>query len=126
MLRIQLFGSFQASADDTSLARLQTDRLQALLAYLVLQREQPQSRQQLAVTFWPDTTDAQSRTNLRTLIARLREALPDVDQHIAFDSQTVQWRCDSPCAIDVIEFEQVVASGALTQAVELYRGDLLP
>ena len=44
MLRIQLFGSFQASADNTSLARLQTDRLQALLAYPVLHRGQLLSR----------------------------------------------------------------------------------
>src|SRR5512139_2265226 len=119
MLRIQLFGSFQASADDTSLARLQTDRLQALLAYLVLQREQPQSRQQLAVTFWPDTTDAQARTNLRTLIARLREALPDIDQYVALDTQTLQWRSDAPCAIDVIEFEQALAANGLADAAAL-------
>ena len=50
MLRIQLLGSFQVSAADKPLARLQTDRLQALLAYLVLHRDQPLSRQQLAVT----------------------------------------------------------------------------
>jgi DNA-binding SARP family transcriptional activator len=75
MLRIQLFGSFQVSAVDKPIARLQSERLQALLAYLVLRRDQSLSRQQLAVTFWPDTTDAQARTNLRTLIARLREAL---------------------------------------------------
>src|SRR5512139_630373 len=121
MLRIQLFGSFQASADDTSLARLQTDRLQALLAYLVLQREQPLSRQQLAVTFWPDTTDTQARTNLRTLIARLREALPDADHYLAVDAQTVQWRSDAQCAIDVIEFEQALDADRLTDAVALYR-----
>jgi DNA-binding SARP family transcriptional activator len=82
MLRIQLFGSFQVRIDDKPLTRLQTDRLQALLAYLVLHRDQPLSRQQLAVTFWPDTTDVQARTNLRTLLARLRETLPDADQFL--------------------------------------------
>src|SRR5512139_2360824 len=126
MLRIQLFGSFQASADDTSLARLQTDRLQALLAYLVLQRDQPLARQQLAVTFWPDTTDAQARTNLRTLLARLREALPDTDQYLVVDAQTVQWRSAALSTIDVLEFEQALAANRLTDAVTLYRGDLLP
>ena len=126
MLRIQLLGSFQVSIDDKPLARLPSERLQALLAYLVLHRDQSVARQQLAVTFWPDTTDAQARTNLRTLLTRLREALPDADQFLAIDAQTVQWRSDSPCAIDVIEFEQAVASGALAHAVELYHGDLLP
>ena len=126
MLRIQLLGSFQVSDDDKSFARLQSERLQALLAYLVLHRDQPLSRQQLAVTFWPDTTDAQARTNLRTLIARLREALPDADQYLAVDAQTVQWRSDAPCTIDVIEFEQALTANRLTDAVALYRGDLLP
>ncbi len=126
MLRIQLLGSFQVSDDEKPVLRLQSDRLQALLAYLVLHRAAPLSRQQLAVTFWPDTTDAQARTNLRTLIARLREALPDVDQYIVFDSQTVQWRCAAPCVIDVIEFEQALGENRLSDAVALYRGDLLP
>src|SRR5512136_3130583 len=101
MLRIQLLGSFQVSAVEKPIARLQSERLQALLAYLVLHRDQPLARQQLAVTFWPDTTEAQARTNLRTLIARLREALPDADQFLAIDAQTVQWRNAAPGAIDV-------------------------
>lgn len=126
MLRIQLLGSFQVSDDTKPLAKLQADRLQALLAYLVLHRDQPLSRQQLAVTFWPDTTDAQARTNLRTLITRLREALPNADRCFSADAQTVQWRTDAPCAIDVIEFEQALATNGLTEAITLYRGDLLP
>src|SRR5512136_495298 len=126
MLRIQLLGSFQVITHDKSLARLPSERLQALLAYLVLRRDQAVARQQLAVTFWPDTTDAQARTNLRTLIARLREALPDLDQFLAIDAQTVQWRGDAPCVIDVIEFEQALTANCLPDAVTLYRGDLLP
>ena len=125
MLRIQLFGSFQITDDDKPSLRLQSDRLQALLAYLALHRDQPLAPQ-LAVTFWPDTTDAQARTNLRTLIARLREALPGADQYLAIDAQTVQWRSDAPCAIDVIEFEQALAANRLADAIALYRGDLLP
>ena len=39
MLRIQLLGSFQVSDDDKPLARLQTDRLQVLLAYLVVHHD---------------------------------------------------------------------------------------
>src|SRR5512139_84071 len=121
MLRIQLLGSFQVSVNEKSIAKLQSERLQALLAYLVLHRAVPLSRQQLAVTFWPDTTDVQARTNLRTLIARLREALPEADHYLAVDAQTVQWRSDAQCAIDVIEFEQALDADRLTDAVALYR-----
>jgi hypothetical protein len=82
MLRIQLLGSFQVSDDEKPIAKLQSDRLQVLLAYLVPHRTQLLSRQQLSVTLWPETTDAQACTNLRTLLARLREALPDADQFL--------------------------------------------
>jgi predicted ATPase/DNA-binding SARP family transcriptional activator len=126
MLRIQLFGSFQITDDEKPVPRLQSDRVQALVAYLVLHRDQSQARQQLAVTFWPDTTDAQARTNLRTLLARLREALPDADQSLVVDAQTVQWRGDAPAAIDLIEFEQALVANRLTEAITFYHGDLLP
>jgi DNA-binding SARP family transcriptional activator len=126
MLRIRMLGSFQASDAEKPIGKLQSDRLQALLAYLVLHRDQPLARQQLAVTFWPDTTDAQARTNLRTLLVRLREALSDADQFLAIDAQTVQWRTDAPSMIDIIDFEQALAANRLTDAVTLYRGDLLP
>ena len=66
----------------------------SLLAYLVLRRSSPQPRQHLAFALWPDTPEDQARTNLRTLMARLREALPDADQYLAVDTQTVQWRSD--------------------------------
>jgi DNA-binding SARP family transcriptional activator len=49
---------------------LQSERIQNVLAYLLLNRHAPISRQQLAFAFWPDITDAQARHNLRTLLTR--------------------------------------------------------
>ena len=62
------------------LSEVNTPRLQALLAYLLLHRDAPQSRSHLAFLFWPDSTEAQAHTNLRTLLHRLRQALPDGDR----------------------------------------------
>lgn len=115
-------------------------RLQHLLAYLALQRDQPISRQQLAFAFWPDTTDQQAFKNLRTLLTRLRQALPDADRLVFITAQVLQWRPDAPCTVDAADFEAAIARAAaakergegdqaaqaLAAAVAAYTGDLLP
>lgn len=56
-----------------------SDRQQALLAYLLLHRRTPQPRQRLAFHLWPDSTESQSRSNLRKALSHLRQALPEPD-----------------------------------------------
>jgi predicted ATPase/DNA-binding SARP family transcriptional activator len=139
-LHIQLLGGFRLVSETTPLTTLDLPRLQALLAYLVLHRATPQARPHLAFRLWPDTTETQARTNLRTLLHRLRQALPDAHQFLQIDNQTVQWRTDAPWTLDVADFEQALAQAnqtghrgnqttlrsALAEAVERYHGDLLP
>lgn len=128
-LRIQLLGDFRLSDGDQLLTTVNTARLQALLAYLVLHRDSPQSRKHLAFLFWPDTTEAQALTNLRNLLHKLRQALPDPDRFFAADVHDVYWRADAPCALDVTEFDLLAQSttrAELEQAANLYRGNLLP
>jgi DNA-binding SARP family transcriptional activator len=139
-LQIQLLGDFCLADDDTPLTRANTPRLQSLLAYLLLHRDAPQSRTHLAFQFWPDSTEGQARSNLRTLLYRLRAALPDPNTFLHVDAQTVQWRPDAPFVLDMAEFEAALAqagaahqSGALEGervavegALALYGGDLLP
>jgi DNA-binding SARP family transcriptional activator len=139
-LRIALLGGFQLSYGDTLITTVSTPRLQALLAYLALRPGVAQSRQQVAFLLWPDSTDAQARTNLRTLLHRLRAGLPDADLFLAGDAQSVWWRPDAPFTLDVIEFEaaltdadrarqageEIELRAALERAAELYQGDLLP
>ena len=139
-LHIQLMGGFRLVSDTTPLTTLDSPRLQALLAYLVLHRAMPHARSHLAFGLWPDTTEAQARTNLRTLLHRLRQALPHADQFLQIDAQTVQWRTDASWTFDVADFEHALAEAdhaehdgdptrlrkALADAVERYHGDLLP
>jgi DNA-binding SARP family transcriptional activator len=117
-----------------------TPRLQALLAYLLLHREAPQSRSHVAFQFWPDSTESQALSNLRTLLLRLRRALPDADRFLEATAQTLQWRLGAPFSLDVADFEDSLARAkgaeqagdgaavreALTDVVALYGGDLLP
>src|SRR5512143_2440443 len=104
-LLIRLLGEFRLVIDDAPLPGVSSPRLQSLLAFLVLHRRSPQSRQHLAYQLWPDSTEAQARTNLRNLVHSLRQALPDPDRWIATDSSTIQWRPDASFALDVCQFE---------------------
>ncbi|MFL5801446.1 MAG: ATP-binding protein, partial [Roseiflexaceae bacterium] len=131
---------FQLIADPTPIPPLDSPRLQALLAYLLLQRTAPHARAHLAFQLWPDTSEAQAHANLRTLLHRLRHALPHADQFLHVAAQTVQWRADAPATLDVANFERALAQAeaagragdqatmraALMDAAERYRGDLLP
>jgi hypothetical protein len=47
-------------------------------------------------------------------------------RHISIDAQTIQWRSDAPCTSDIAKFEEALAGGDVRQAIDLYRGDLLP
>lgn len=135
-LKLQLFGEFCLTYDDALLAALNTPKLQLLLAYLILHRDAPQSRQALAYRFWPDSNDSQARTNLRNAIHLLRNALPDAERFLRIDNQTLQWRTDSPFTLDIAAFEEglqrvatrkdpAAAQALLQEVLSLYRGELL-
>lgn len=136
-LTLHLMGGFRITAGHEEVAELNHARLQELLAYLLLHRERPIARQHLAFLFWPDSTEKQARTNLRTLWHRLRRTLPDADRFLAADELTMQWRDDASFWLDVAEFEAHLkqarsAAGIddqvlhLEQAIAHYGGDLLP
>jgi DNA-binding SARP family transcriptional activator len=139
-LQIRLLGDFSFLYRDQQVSSINTARLQSLLAYLVLHRDAPQQRQHLAFLFWPDTTEAQARTNLRQLLHQLRQAFPAVEHFLSADSHHIHWYPDTPLRLDVAEFEHTLTlideieplhdrrqlQAVLEQADSLYRGDLLP
>ncbi len=139
-LHIHLLGEFRLTDGDALIGAINAPRLQSLLAYLVLHRDVPQPRQHLAFQLWPDTTEAQARTNLRQLLHGLKQTLPEAEQFLHADAQTLQWDSAAPFRLDVAEFEEALAQAdaaeqtgdphalrvALEQAIALYQGDLLP
>ncbi len=135
MLCIRLFGAVDLRYGDRSLLPLTSARAESLLAYLVLHREAPQARQRLAFLFWPDSSETQARTNLRHVLHDLRRALPDPDRFLDATPRTLHWRVEAPYWLDVAAFAETLARAdaqagggglaALTEAVEMYRGDLL-
>ncbi len=139
-LHLRLLGDFSLLYNDQQVTSLNTTRLQSLLTYLVLHRDVPQQRQHLAFLFWPDTTEAQARNNLRQLLHQLRQAFPAVEHFLSADTHTLHWHPITPFHLDVAEFEQTLnladvavqqndqheLQATLEQANTLYRGELLP
>jgi DNA-binding SARP family transcriptional activator/regulation of enolase protein 1 (concanavalin A-like superfamily) len=138
-LRIDLLGGCRVLVGDRLLEAISSPRLQSFLAYLLLHRGTPQTRQHIAFTFWPDSTEPQARTNLRKLLYDLRQALPQADAFVQADDHTIRWLTDAPYTFDVAAFEDALAEAeqaetpvppalrqALERAVDLYAGDLLP
>lgn len=121
-----MLGEFCLTYNGVRVTAVSSSRLRTLLAYLILHRGAPQPRQPLAFLLWPDSTEAQARTNLRNLVHLLRQALPHADCCLRSQGQILLWEPHVLYALDVAEFEAGVKAGALQMAVELYRGDLLP
>src|SRR5512133_3571041 len=108
-LRIRLLGELDLRLDGRPLPPLESARAESLLAYLLLHREAPQSRQRLAFLLWPDSTEPQARTNLRHVLHNLRQALPDLDRFLQVTPRTLRWRPDGPSWLDVAAFRAVLA-----------------
>jgi DNA-binding SARP family transcriptional activator len=139
-LRMNLLGTFLIDSDHIPLKSIEVPRLQSLLVHLVLHRGVPQSRTHLASMLWPDSTEEQAHTNLRNLLYKLRQALPDSDQYLVVNRHMLMWKHNDFWTMDVQEFEQAVNMAeqaeliedqtmlrrTLEKAIELYRGALLP
>ncbi|WP_161635021.1 BTAD domain-containing putative transcriptional regulator [Leptolyngbya sp. Heron Island J] len=137
-LRINLLGHFRVTFENRPIEGLQADRYQSLLAYFILRAQTPQPRAQLANGFWPEVTEAKAKANLRKELYRFRQILPNADQFLHVTAQNIQWRPLYPFWSDVSEFESKIDEAvdpqtcpeaqvdALTQAIALYQGDLLP
>ena len=142
-LHIHLLGEFLLVADEEPVTTFEMPRLQSLLAYLLLHRGVPQSRTHLAFLLWPDSTDQQAHTNLRKALYLLRQTFPYVDSFIYISRQSISWEPSTQQVtwiLDVQDFKSAIEKAeqaeqaqnmtamrkAIAQAVDLYRGELLP
>jgi DNA-binding SARP family transcriptional activator/tetratricopeptide (TPR) repeat protein len=139
MLEISLLGE-QRVALDGSVVELGSPRASAVLGFLLLHRDVPQRREYVAAQFWPDSSTAQARTNLRRELHALRTGLPQVTGWLTADRGTLLWRSGPGCRLDVAEFEAAAGTAATARAagddagfrqaaagaLRAYRGELLP
>lgn len=137
-LTINVLGDFKLSYAGKVITTVTGTRQQALIAYMSLHYDAPQTRRYVAFQLWPDSAESQARRNLRKTLYQLRQTFPAIEHYWQIDARTIRWREGAPCIVDVVEFEQklvqVDALGAnpaaqqacLAEALALYGGDLLP
>ncbi len=131
-LQLTLLGALELSAGDAPLTGLRSHKAIALLVYLAC-NPGAQRREFLADLLWDNATStAQSLSNLRTVLSRLRGHLGD---YLLVTPETIAIAPDAPIGLDVRTLEQQIAalprhlSPEAAQQVEevlaLYHGDFL-
>ncbi|MEO8395135.1 MAG: BTAD domain-containing putative transcriptional regulator, partial [Chloroflexota bacterium] len=91
MLEINALGSLRIRADGVALGSFESRTVDALLVYLAY-TQQPQSREWLAEFFWSERSQAQSLTNLRVALFRLRQQLAP---YLAISRKSVALKMDN-------------------------------
>jgi DNA-binding SARP family transcriptional activator/predicted ATPase len=139
-VRINLFGNLRITSSGQPDTSVNMNRVESLIAYLILHGDTPQPRERLAFVLWPGSEESQARTNLRQLLHHLKRALPEECKSLVTDHYSVRWRQDASCEIDVVEFQAAIADAAcaraendrareirsLTAAAQLCEDELLP
>lgn len=124
-----------------------SDKVRALLAYLVVEANRPHRRERLATLLWGDYPERAARASLRQALANLRQVLAPLaprkgeDPCLVITRDGVQFNTDRPTVwVDVEVFDTLLAASGrwqedeadevrqmarLAEAMELYGGDLL-
>jgi len=142
-LQLFLFGRFRLQCDAEPWPRLEGQKVQELLCYLLVHREQFHCREKLAAILWENSSEAQAKQYLRRTLWQLQSAInPGAQQElnlIVVDDDWLQINAAANSWCDVAQFEDAfrAAEGTrgrdldeetargLQAAAQLYQGDLL-
>jgi len=143
-LRVHLFGKPLVQKVDHGAEDLHSGKAQELFCFLLLNRNRTHTRESLAALLWPEAGPGASRKYLRQALWQLHIGLGktesgsrerilvgedhgvrlDSDCRFWLDVEVFEraWCAAQGCSGELLDSEQ---SGALAEAVGLYRGDLL-
>jgi DNA-binding SARP family transcriptional activator/tetratricopeptide (TPR) repeat protein len=136
-LKVCFLGGFSLDVDDQPQTGINQPQQQSLLAYLMLQTQTPQLRRHIAFLFWPDLSEERAYANLRKALHELRHNCPAITHYLMSTDTTLCWQRLPTFSLDVLEFKHLLNQAQettnrartrqwLMQAVEHYRGELLP
>jgi DNA-binding SARP family transcriptional activator/tetratricopeptide (TPR) repeat protein len=125
-IRIALLGQPLVVSDDGLREFALPRKTLHVLAYLILNRRRPTTRDTVAFALFPDDEEEATRNALRRNLSYLLGALPDGRQFIDADADRIAWRPDAPAHVDVIAFEEAIRAGHDADALAQYAGQLLP
>jgi DNA-binding SARP family transcriptional activator len=143
-LRVRLFGRLQIRREGADVPGLDGLKARELFCYLLMYRDSSHSREALAEQLWANKDASQTKKYLRQALWQLQSALDGQasagEAHVLrVDGDWIGLNDRAGLWIDVALFEQGLRSAqgvsghalncelaiALTEAVNLYRGDLL-
>ncbi len=136
-VEVRLLGGFDVRVDGRPITGFESQKVRGLLAYLIVGRGTPRSREGLAELFWPEHAPVSGRSSLRQALYNLRSTLapsPDGPDWVASTHQTVTFSGGPDIWLDVEAFAEGLRRGltddgplphVLAQAVQFYRGDFL-
>ncbi len=135
-LSVRTLGPFQVLLDGELVTGFDSDKVRALLAYLIVEADHPHRREKLAGLLWPDYPDQSARTSLRSALANLRKVIGDQkngSNFILVTRQTIQFNAQSDYDLDSQKFIELVGTGSENQpevnkiekALPLYNGDFM-
>ncbi|HEX8990170.1 MAG TPA: BTAD domain-containing putative transcriptional regulator, partial [Anaerolineales bacterium] len=143
-LTVSVLGEFEVWIDGGKAQEFESDKVRALLAYLIVGADHAHRRETLIGLLWPDCPEEAARHSLRQALFNLRLGLGD---HIAkppyllISRDSIQFNRESDHLLDLDQFKATYqawkTSGAkgsslptdlmlqLEQMVKLYRGEFL-
>ncbi|HYX25804.1 MAG TPA: AAA family ATPase [Thermoanaerobaculia bacterium] len=135
-IRVRLLGGFEVWAGDRQVSGFESQKVRALLAYLVCHRHRSFSRDHLVGLLWPERGPEAARHALRQAIYNLRASLPEtgVAGLVASRNLEIGLGLEADCWLDVEAFEEALTRGTereavdphhLSAAAQLYRGEFL-
>jgi DNA-binding SARP family transcriptional activator len=138
--RVELLGRLRVTQGERKITRFRTQKTGALLGYLAYHLERTHPREVLVELLWPGTSPLAGYQSLRGALSSLRRQLepPNIPSGTVIQADRFSVRLNPDAVVtDVAEFAAVQRSAAeaagdmeraefLNEAVELYRGELLP
>ncbi len=126
MIELKIIGPVELRGEDGELEHsfLAGPKRLALLSYLILNRPRGmQRRDRVLPLLWPEKGQKSARNSLSNLLYHIRNTL---GSEILITRGTEELGIDaSKLHCDALEFEKLIKEGKMSEAVKLYRSDLL-
>lgn len=139
-LAISVLGELGASKEDDIVLSFESDKVRALLAYLVVESGRSHRRETLVGILWPDCSEQAARHNLSQALLNLRKVLGDHTAnppYLQITRDTIQFNRESDYSLDMDQFNACYSVWEKSQGQEnaditsledmvgLYRGEFL-
>jgi DNA-binding SARP family transcriptional activator len=140
-IKLLLLGKFRIEADANLIQRIEPRKAEELLIYLLLYRDQPQSREHLADVLWGEISPEQSKSYLRKALWQLQSILESfcgqnmllvdgdwlqINPHFDFwlDIEVLEKAFKNTQGVRGTDLEEKQAE-SMEAAVEIYQGNFM-